>query len=71
MAYEPKTEPEFLKIQEVADKLSVSRATIDRWHRSDPSFPRKIAFGGNCARFRRQDFEEWVARAEQRSIRNG
>ncbi len=41
----------YYTINQVAEMFGVTRATIDRWHRDRPDFPRKVSLGMNCARF--------------------
>ncbi|KFE35503.1 helix-turn-helix transcriptional regulator [Thioclava atlantica] len=54
----------YYTINQVAEMFGVTRATIDRWHRDRPDFPRKVSLGMNCARFRVADIENWIARVE-------
>ena len=43
--------PKFYTMQEVAALFKVPRATINRWHRTRPDFPRKVLIGENAVRF--------------------
>jgi len=54
----------YYTINQVAEICGVSRATIDRWHRERTDFPRKIALGENCARFRVSDSDTWLGEIE-------
>lgn len=43
-----------------ADALRVSRATLDRLRRKDPSFPRPLRYGARCHRWDVAELETWA-----------
>lgn len=49
----------FLSDKEVADKFSVSRATVWRWTRSG-NFPDPIKLSEGCTRWRSTDLDQWL-----------
>jgi excisionase family DNA binding protein len=55
------TRPQFMKIDEVAARLTVSRATIYNWIK-DPeyAFPRQVRLGPNRVVWVRSEVEQWA-----------
>lgn len=51
----------YLSDKQVAERFSVTRHTIWRWHRFDPTFPRAISLSPGCTRFRLSEIESWEA----------
>lgn len=49
----------FLTVQQVADRYSVTKATIWRWVRTDPTFPRPVKFSEQSTRFELSALEAW------------
>ena len=49
--------PEWLSVEQIAFRFSVSAATVWRWTR-DGRFPKPIKVGGRSTRWRRADVEE-------------
>lgn len=49
-----------IRIQDLADRLSVSRQTIWRLSKTDPNFPPKVRLTGQCVGFREHDIEAWL-----------
>jgi predicted DNA-binding transcriptional regulator AlpA len=47
--------------QQLADRYGVSRVTIWRWRKSDPSFPQPISLSPGCVRWRLDQIEQWEA----------
>lgn len=41
----------YLQDTEVADRFGVSRATIWRWTKNDPSFPKPVHLSPGCSRW--------------------
>ncbi|MBO6593133.1 MAG: AlpA family phage regulatory protein [Roseitalea sp.] len=61
----PTTEPQFYAVmtdRQVADYFQVSRATIWRWQKEAPGFPRSFTVGGKTTRWYRRDIEEYLRR---------
>lgn len=56
----------YLSDKQLADRFSVTRPTVWRWHRTDPSFPRAVSLSPGCTRWRQADIEAWEA-AQARS----
>ncbi|TNF13228.1 MAG: helix-turn-helix domain-containing protein [Rhodobacteraceae bacterium] len=54
----------YYTIPEVAKIFGVTRATVDRWHRDRPDFPRKVLLGPGSARFRVTDIDAWLESRE-------
>lgn len=46
---------------EVGKRYGVSRASIWRWLKTDPSFPKPVALSAGCSRWRLSDLEAWEA----------
>jgi prophage regulatory protein len=44
---------------EVGKRYGVSRATIWRWSKTDPTFPKPISFSYGCSRWLLADLEKW------------
>jgi prophage regulatory protein len=51
----------YLSDQQVADRYSVSRVTIWRWRKTDPSFPQPINLSPGCVRWKLLEIENWEA----------
>ncbi|MDR9419498.1 helix-turn-helix transcriptional regulator [Gracilimonas sp.] len=49
-----------IRIQDLADRLSVSRQTIWRLSKKDPNFPPKVRLTGQCVGFREDAVEAWL-----------
>lgn len=49
----------FLTDQQVAQRYAVSRATIWRWGKVDPTFPKAVSLSPGCVRWRVSDLEGW------------
>jgi len=50
--------------RELAHLLAVDPWTVDRWRKSDPSFPEPIWLSGSTPRWKRLDIERWLASRE-------
>lgn len=55
----------FLSDQQLADRYSVSRNTVRRWHRERPDFPRSISLTPGCTRWKLSEIEAWEAAAAE------
>lgn len=51
----------FYTIPQVARICQVARGTVDRWHRDEADFPRKVRLGGS-ARFSAEEIDAWLLR---------
>jgi len=51
----------YLSDIQLADRYGVSRVTIWRWRKSDPSFPMPVNLSPGCVRWRLSQIEEWEA----------
>jgi predicted DNA-binding transcriptional regulator AlpA len=49
----------FLKDVEVAARYGVSRQTVWRWTKHDPTFPRPVKLSDQATRFRLSELETW------------
>ncbi len=49
----------YLTAQQVADRYSVTKATIWGWVRTDPTFPRPVKFSEQATRFELSVLEAW------------
>ncbi len=54
-------------VDQVADKLTISKATVWRYVRSDPQFPKPIKLSPGCARWRSDEVDRWLATRERAS----
>ncbi|QPC94745.1 AlpA family transcriptional regulator [Mesorhizobium sp. INR15] len=58
-----KTKPDpaalFVTDYQVGARYGASRATVWRWLKSDPSFPRPVSLSSGCSRWRIADLEAW------------
>jgi predicted DNA-binding transcriptional regulator AlpA len=55
-ATEPKINP-FLNADQVAERYSVSKASVWRWTKTNERFPSPLKIGPNCTRWRLADLE--------------
>lgn len=46
--------------KQVAARLTVSRATVWRYTRTDPDFPKPIKLSAGCARWRADEVDAWL-----------
>ena len=53
--------PIFLQDIQVADRYSISRVSVWRWLKTDPTFPKPFKLSPGCARWRLADLEAWEA----------
>ena len=51
----------YISDKELADRFRVSRQTVWRWHRADPSFPRSVLLSAGCTRWKLSEIESWEA----------
>lgn len=49
----------FLSDEQLASRFSVSRGTVWRWHRNDPTFPRPVKLSPGCTRWKLAEIEAW------------
>ncbi|MCH4151992.1 MAG: AlpA family phage regulatory protein [Sphingobium sp.] len=49
----------FISDTQLAERFAVSRATIWRWERVDPTFPCPVKLSRGCTRWRLSDIENW------------
>jgi prophage regulatory protein len=49
----------FLSDAQLAERYAVSRASIWRWHRDQPDFPRTVSLSTGCTRWRLSEIEIW------------
>lgn len=54
----------FLNTQQLADRYGVSRVTVWRWGKTDPTFPKAVKLSDSCTRWRLSEIEEWEASKE-------
>jgi len=55
----PSKKTTYLTDRQIAERFSVSRTTIWRWSRQDPTFPQPTALTRGCTRWRLTDIEAW------------
>jgi prophage regulatory protein len=53
-----------LTVDQVAERLTVSRPTVWRYRRTDPTFPRPIKLSAGCSRWRADAVDAWIAERE-------
>ncbi|GHC45640.1 helix-turn-helix transcriptional regulator [Neogemmobacter tilapiae] len=51
----------FLTDMQIAERYSVTRVTIWRWRKVDPTFPQPFNLSPGCVRWRLTDIEKWEA----------
>ena len=51
----------FLSDKQIAERFGISRVTVWRWRKADPTFPQPITLSTGCVRFRLADVEKWEA----------
>lgn len=56
-----------LRINQICQKLSVSRATLHRIMKSDSSFPRPIPITKNLSAFSDEEVENWIKMRAQKN----
>lgn len=49
----------YLQDTEVADRYGTSRATVWRWTKTDPSFPKPVKLSPGCTRWPEDGLEAW------------
>ncbi len=49
----------FLSDKAVGERYDVTRTTIWRWRKLDPTFPQPITLSPGCVRWRLSDLEAW------------
>lgn len=54
----------YLKLKDLMDRLSVSRATIWRWT-TEGNLPQPVKLSERCTRWRLIDIEQWEEAREQ------
>jgi len=60
--------PQYLRVNQVAKYLSVSRATIYRWIKSNPNFPRPIQLGKRSTVFDLAEIKQFIAHQRDHAI---
>lgn len=55
----------FLSDLQIAERWGVTRTTIWRWRKKDPSFPKPIQFSAGCTRWLLADIEAYEAAKSQ------
>lgn len=51
----------YVSDQNLAGRYSVSRQTVWRWLKTDPTFPKPISLSPGCTRWRLDEVERWEA----------
>ena len=54
-----------LRPPKAADHIGVSRTTLHRIEKADPSFPKKIKISARCVGWRLVDLDEWLQSREE------
>jgi predicted DNA-binding transcriptional regulator AlpA len=55
-----KGEPEFVSASDICTRLSIARATINKWQETR-NFPLPVKIGNYCNRWRKAEVDSWVA----------
>ena len=55
-----KDEPEFVSASDICTRLSIARATINKWQETR-NFPLPVTIGNYCNRWRKAEVDSWVA----------
>lgn len=51
----------YLSDQMIAGRYSVSRQTVWRWLKTDPTFPKPISLSPGCTRWKASELDAWEA----------
>ncbi|WP_204245707.1 helix-turn-helix transcriptional regulator [Paracoccus marcusii] len=51
----------YLSDKQVASRYNVTRPTVWRWVKADPTFPKPISLSPGCTRWRLDEIESWEA----------
>jgi len=54
----------FQSDKQLAVRYGVSRPTIWRWTKTDPTFPKPLSLSPGCTRWKSVDLEAWEAQRE-------
>jgi predicted DNA-binding transcriptional regulator AlpA len=54
------TEVTFIRLPEVCRRTGGSKATVYRWERDDPTFPRRIKLGERLTAWREDEVAAWI-----------
>ena len=55
-----KDEPEFVSANDICNRLSIARSTINKWQETR-KFPLPIKIGNYCNRWRKAEVDSWIA----------
>mgnify|MGYP001044957995 CR=1 FL=1 len=58
-------QPAILRPAQACQYLGISRTALHYLHERDPSFPRKIRFGGRAVGWRKESLDTWLEQKEQ------
>jgi len=56
---EQEAKPQFLTVDQVAERYGTSKASIWRWRKKVKHFPAPLKVGPNCTRWRISDLEKY------------
>ena len=56
----------YLSDKAVASRYGISRATVWRWAKEQPTFPRPVKLAG-CTRWRSEELQKWETQQEKTS----
>ena len=59
----------YLSDKAVASRYGISRATVWRWAKEQPTFPRPVKLAG-CTRWRSEELQKWETQQESASVTN-
>ena len=51
----------FVSDKAIAERYGVTRPTVWRWLKTDPTFPKPISLSPGCTRWRLDEIEAWEA----------
>lgn len=51
----------FVSDKQIAERYGVTRPTVWRWLKADPTFPKPISLSPGCTRWSLQEIEAWEA----------
>lgn len=52
---------EYVSDKQAATRFGVTRATVRKWARVNPKFPRPIKLSEGCTRWRVADLDKWAS----------
>lgn len=55
----------YVSDKQLSERFGVTRPTVWRWHRTDPTFPRAVSLSPGCTRWKLAEIEAWEKAQER------